>query len=237
MRIGDFEVSLTSVGAGELIECADGRVLARPGQVYSIRMRNDSDQRAVAHVSIDGLDMTEGGLVIGARGAVSLERPVQDGEHGRFTVFPEGHEGALGEDGGRDNPDLGLIEIAFRREIKPQRPPQPAPPPRRRVEVDDLDCSRLLESSALHLPDAISESRSAERCPVDFESEIRSAAGTGLTGRSGQDFITVHVGPLEKESTIIRLRLVIGAPSAFQHARPLPGVRSNPAPVRPVPLP
>ena len=74
--------------------------------------------------------MTAGGLVIDAGRTVTLERPIHEIERGRFTVIPEGNEHVFGPDGGRDNPDLGLIEARFRRELprekRRERPQAPA---------------------------------------------------------------------------------------------------------------
>ena len=122
MRLGDVAVSLVPVGGGELLEQPNGQVLARPGQVYRIRIENlDRAHRAVATVAIDGALVSEGGLVLSPAGApqsvVELERPMTDGEHGRFTVVPEGDERVFGEGGGRDNPELGLVEVTYRREL------------------------------------------------------------------------------------------------------------------------
>ena len=46
-----------------------------------------------------------------------LERPIDEGETGCFTVAAEGDEKVFGPDGGRDNELLGLIEASFRREL------------------------------------------------------------------------------------------------------------------------
>lgn len=79
-----------------------------------------------------------------------------------------------------------------------------------------------------------------EQLPDTIDDEISSgaverAAGTGLTGRSGQEFVPVSVGALEPEATVIRLRLVIGSEEALSTPRPLP--KSNDVPARPAPRP
>src|SRR5690349_16244563 len=122
MRSGDFGVELVAVGPGTMRETERGHVLARPGQVYAVRLRNFGPLRCVARVSLDGRDVTEHGIVLAPYGTATLERPIHDGERGRFTVVAEGDERVFGEDGGRDNEDLGLVEARFRREL-----PAPAP--------------------------------------------------------------------------------------------------------------
>ena len=116
MRVGDFSVEVVAAD-GQVREVESGHVLARPGQVYVLRLRNHGPLRCVADVTIDGHPVTGGGLVINAWSSVDLERPIHAAERGRFTVIAEGDERVFGPDGGRDNPDLGLIEARFRREL------------------------------------------------------------------------------------------------------------------------
>src|SRR4029077_5174407 len=130
MRNGDFAVEVVPRGKGiGLREIGSGHVLARPGQVYALRLRNFGPLRCVAVVSIDGRAVTAGGLVIDAYCTEELERPITPDEDGRFTVVAEGDERVFGPDGGRDNRDLGLIEVRFRRELPggPERA-RPLPP-------------------------------------------------------------------------------------------------------------
>jgi hypothetical protein len=137
MRIGDFGVEVVPRGKGVGVrETTTGHVLARPGQVYALRIRNFGPLRCLADVSIDGRSVTAGGLVIEPWCTEELERPISPDEDGRFTVVAEGDEGVFGPDGGRDNSDLGLIDVRFRRELPP-RPERvrPLPP----TSIDTLD--------------------------------------------------------------------------------------------------
>src|SRR5689334_980837 len=147
MRVGDFSVEIIDAGGGTTRELESGHVIARPGQVYVLRLRNHGPLRAVADIAIDGHSVTGDGLVINAWSTVDLERPIHATERGRFTVIAEGDERVFGPDGGRDNPDLGVIEARFRRELPSQErryqelpahtrpivtlpsPPPPAPEP------------------------------------------------------------------------------------------------------------
>jgi hypothetical protein len=130
MRVGDFSVEVIGAGGGSAHELESGHVLARPGQVYVLRLRNHGPLRCVADVSVDGHPVTGGGLVINAWSTVDLERPIHASERGRFTVVAEGDERVFGPDGGRDNPDLGLIEARFRRELPSSARPDPFYDPR-----------------------------------------------------------------------------------------------------------
>ena len=117
MRSGDFAVEVVPSDHARVRELDSGHVLARPGTVYHLRLRNFGPLYCVADISIDGRRVTAGGLVLRPWSTTDLERPVDEGEDGRFTVAAEGDESAFGPDGGRDNDALGLIDARFRREL------------------------------------------------------------------------------------------------------------------------
>jgi len=277
MRVGDFSVDVVPT-EGPVREVDSGHVLARPGQVYTLRLRNHGPLRAVVDITIDGRRVTGGGLVLDAWSVEHLERPIHETERGRFTVIAEGNEQVFGPDGGRDNPNLGLIEARFRREL-PRReahehvrqpgfppgiprpivtmplPPAPAtrpeePWPRapRRTPIWESMAGRLDAIAGREPPNkGISALLGASPVPVTEPAApaqpaapvcgdaIERAAGTGLTGSSSQEFVPVHVGQLESEATVIRLRLVIATDEALSAPRPLP--ESDVAPARPAARP
>ena len=282
MRVGDFSVEVIGAGGGATHELESGHVVARPGQVYVLRLRNHGPLRCVAEVSIDGHGVTGNGLVINPWSTVDLERPIHASERGRFTVIAEGDERVFGPDGGRDNAALGLIEARFRRELpnaaRPEpvyeptipRPivtmpspgpssPEPGPtPPRRPMAPPDWTpltwqaqttgstdgaaiprarsglspFARFTSLLARMAPDVSVESPGM---PEQMTAGVERAAGTGLTGSSAQEFVSVSVGALETEATVIRLRLVIGAEEALAIPRPLP--KTDDVPARPAPRP
>ena len=247
MRSGDCGVEVIAADGGVVRELASGHVLARPGQRYSLRLRNFGPLRGVADVRIDGRPVTAGGLVLEPLTIVDLERPIHATERGRFTVVAEGSEEVFGPDGGRDNPELGVIEVHFRRELpRAERvrpifdapyipgpsfqPPSPDRPTRQPLVPPEWTPPRpeFQPVIASHAADV-----SSRRQPRS--SDIERAAGTGLSGQSAQEFRTVQVGELETEATVIRLRIVIGSVDAIEAARPLPV--EEPAPLRPEPRP
>ena len=65
--------------------------------------------------------------------------------------------------------------------------------------------------------------------------DVERAAGTGLTGHSSQRFVPTQLGPLEREATVIQLRLVIASVEAIQAASSL--VEEQRAPERPAARP
>jgi hypothetical protein len=226
-------------------------VLARPGQVYRLRLRNHGPLRAVVDIDIDGKSVTTSRLVLRPWSVTELERPLRDGEHGRFTVIAEGNERVFGPDGGRDNESLGVIRTAFRREL----PRSPSP----EVLADDpisfvAPIRPLPESESPRRPSRFSPEwsppmnlagararmpfldRVPSQRPRVAEQNIEGAAGTGLSGHSDQEFVPIQLGPLEEEATVITLRIVIGSEEALaaESMRPL---HSHAVPERPVARP
>jgi hypothetical protein len=266
MRSGDFTVEIVPRGKGIGVrELDSGHVLARPGQVYALRIRNHGPLRCVAEVRIDGSVVTAGGLVIDAGCTEELERPITPDEDGCFTVVAEGNERVFGADGGRDKEDLGLIEVRFRRELPDGDRPRPLP----KAPADQLDLGResLLPDMPARLTPRLSERMAlgrgdGSRVPNDgvimarmnrlssaflgqTESpalpeppqleEFERAAGTGLTGHSTQQFRPTQLGPLESEATVVRLRLVVASEEDIRSA---PARRDNhAAPARPLARP
>jgi hypothetical protein len=248
MRVGDFVVEVVPHGRGRVRELDTGHVLARPGQVYCLRLRNMGPLYCVANVSIDDSVVTANGLVLAPWSTTDLERPIDAGEDGRFTVIAEGDEAVFGPDGGRDNPALGLIEAKFRRELPRERDTRPdryGPGSSRARPLPDAEplasFGRSPRSRFNEEPPSISAIASMSPFGDVFESPrvedaVERAAGTGLTGHSDQRFVPIQLGPLEAEATTIRLRLVIGTEAAIaeQPARPLADVRE---PARPAARP
>jgi hypothetical protein len=210
MRRGDFGVEIIPSSGANVRELETGQVLARPGTVYRLRLRNFGPLHAVVAVEIDGRTITSGGLVLRPWSYTDLERPLDDGETGRFTVAAEGDEKVFGPDGGRDNDELGLIHASFRRELPSGRPHHEFPDgiavPMRPMFGDDFRY-RSTRIDALMSPGGL--------VFRDAPADIERAAGTGLTGHSDQQFVPATLGPLEDEATVIQLRLVIGSVAAI----------------------
>lgn len=242
MRVGDFAVDVVAHGSGRLEERETGHVLARPGQVYRLRLRNFGPVYCVVQLDVDGRSVTAGGLVLEPWGMTELERPINAREDGRFTVVAEGNESVFGPDGGRDNPDLGLIEARFRRELS-RADRRGEPPvlsfPDRPLTRTGRDVPRPPYRYP-HVPPIPSAYRTLD-APSPLHSEfvddgIERAAGTGLTGHSDQQFVPIDLGPLESEATVIRLRLVIGTEAALA-GDDTPASVERAAPPRPAPRP
>jgi hypothetical protein len=230
MRRGDFGVEIIPSSGGNVRELDSGHVLARPGTVYRLRLRNFGPLYAVVAVDVDGRRITSGGLVLRPWSFTDLERPLDDGETGRFTVAAEGDEKVFGPDGGRDNDALGLIHASFQREL---------PSGRTRPDLPEgFSIQRSMPyGGALRYPSptSIDAIMAPGRVRSEPFADIERAAGTGLTGHSDQEFVPATLGPLEDEATVIQLRLVIGSEAAID-AMPA-AIVENPAPARPAAMP
>jgi hypothetical protein len=235
MRRGDFAVEVVPDGRARVRELDSGHVLARPGTVYRLRLRNLGPLNAVADIAIDGRTITQSGLVLRPFSVTELERPVAENERGRFTVAAEGDESAFGPDGGRDNDALGLIDARFRREL---------PDGRYRDDVPGMHpLATVNRFGYLQVSERIVPTRSpidgllASRLPGESREapRIERAAGTGLSGHSNQEFAAMALGALETEATVIQLRLVIGSEASIDEASERDSER--PAPSRPAARP
>ena len=248
MRVGDFSVEVVPHREGSIRELESGHVLARPGQVYRLRLRNHGPLRAVAEIEIDGKSVTDSALVLRPWSVTELERPLRDNEHGRFTVVAEGNERTFGPDGGRDNQSLGVIRTAFRRELpraaSDDTADDPLPFDRSIIESPAPERPRRPRFSPEWSPPMNlaggGATRSFDRVPAQrrrgVEQDIEGAAGTGLTGHSDQEFVPIHLGPLEAEATVITLRIVIGSEEALASESPRP-LHSERVPDRPAARP
>lgn len=230
MRHGDFGVEIIPSSGAGVRELDTGHVLARPGTVYRLRLRNFGPLYAVVAVDVDARTITSGGLVLRPWSYTDLERPVDDDETGRFTVAAEGDEKVFGPDGGRDQDELGLISARFRREL---------PTGRTRPELPDgfsIQRSTAYGGAFRYpSPTSIDAIMAPSRVRSEPFADIERAAGTGLTGHSDQQFVPATLGPLEDEATMIQLRLVIGTEAAIAEA---PAVTiEDPAPARPAARP
>jgi hypothetical protein len=218
MRNGDFSVGIVPHDGGRVRELESGHVLARPGQIYRIRLRNHGPLYAVVHVELDGHAITGGGLVLAPLSTTELERPINDDDTGRFVVVGEGDEDTFGPDGGRDNESLGLIDARFRRELPHADRVADPPPTLSSLHDHDPMLPRHRPLPGVH---AGSHRIDAFRFPshlldgISLPTPIERAAGTGLTGHSDQQFEPISLGPLEDEETVIRLRLAIGSAAAI----------------------
>ncbi len=149
------------------IRRADARGYINVGirETYKIEINSPSYASAVS-VKIDGVSIIDG--LICDR-SVTLERPYAIAK--QFIVLEEGNLG-LDQNGGVNNPDLGLIEVKFM-------------PIKRR---DAIALNTLPKT-----PNAPASSQAREEDSKSAAGASRSKpVGTGLSGNSSQDFVATN---------------------------------------------
>lgn len=185
------------------VEDSDGYVKMSHGQVYKLTLHNRNDTRCDARVEIDGKEV--GTWRLNAYTPITLERPADD--TGQFTFYKLGT--AEGQQVGlTDDQMLGLIKVTFM-------------PERKREPVCDLVGAVRGGRSDIMFGGAESLTMGG--------GATRSAGGTGLSGRSSQQFHTVanlDYDPLRQ--VVINLRLVC----RDSGPRPLVSVQETTVPPR-----
>jgi hypothetical protein len=133
-------------------------------ETYKIEISSPNYASAVS-VKIDGVSIING-LICDRN--VTLERPHAIAK--QFIVLEEGNQG-LDRDGGKNNPDLGLIEVTF------------MPIKHRAIALETLPRSQAPSAAAPSKEDNIAKSK---------PNESSAAVGTGLSGSSSQDFVATN---------------------------------------------
>jgi len=183
---------------------------------YSLVLANKNTEDCDARVEIDG--QAVGTWRIKAKSTVRLERPVDS--EGRFTFYKQGTEEAskaqleaVGED------KLGLVCVWFTPAKRQQVPqwistpqwgshyPSPTPPP---IPLDyQVDCNTIQTAffcaSSADMPSMSQKSVGS----ITREARLMSSGGTGLSGKSTQQFVEAQELDLDMDrQTFIALRLV-----------------------------
>ena len=222
-----------------------GYVELSHGQVYTVRLKNDRDVRCDVQLEIDGQDI--GTWRLNSHEGLTLERPAHD--DGRFTFYkvgsPESQKAGL--DSG--NPNLGLVKAMFTPEK--QYPPFswerrtdrrkgfPYNPYKGDPYWSTYDGSHLVgRTYSMATDNSIGASLSANNAgdvpiamasmlTVESQAKGLSAGGTGLSGKSDQQFVSTYALNYDySQQTTIHLRLVHGDSSEprplTSHSTPIP---------------
>lgn len=206
MYLNQFSVRV--VGGSET---HSGYVELDHGQQYQLCLRNCRREKCDATVKIDGKEV--GTWRIPANRSITLERPIND--TGIFTFFKAGtkeaREAALNE----GSPDLGLIEVTFIPEEKVFREAPYVPQP---------FCADFGEQKWRSEPQYM-----ASLCNSRRGGAQSLSGGTGLSGKSGQQYGTTYrITHDYSQTTTIYLRLIARENDGI---RPLTAY-SNPKPPR-----
>jgi hypothetical protein len=211
MRLGQKEVKLIRPGSGWSCnlynEDENGYVSMEHGDVYAIELTNNTHENNDVTIEIDGKEI--GTWRIGANITGIIERSTND--RGQFTFYELGSTEAIQTDlGSVTKEDLGLIKVTFIPE-KPNHMDIGIP------VVDFYSGSKGIGGmkggggrggSTENL--SYQSNRYGSGQSVDSSRGMtRGAGGTGLSGRSSQEF--GHAQPMELDhdhTIVINLRLV-----------------------------
>lgn len=94
------------------------------GSEYKIRLSNLTNKRAVAKITIDGENVSGGGIVVSAHNYVEIERFVDKPQKFEFNSSYSVQAVREGKDGADHDGEKGLIRVEWRPEKVRQRPNQ-----------------------------------------------------------------------------------------------------------------
>lgn len=181
---------------------------------YALILANKRTVRADAHIEIDGKEI--GTWRLNAGDTFRLERPAND--TGRFTFYKVGTAEAQAAQLSESDPRLGLVKVTF----TPERTPRPL-----RADVN------IVLRGQTYPTYSSPTFTSTNDAPVSMttKSMFQSAGGTGSSGESAQQFISVAALDYDySQQTVIHLRLVA---RNGQEPRPLTSFSTPvPPPVR-----
>lgn len=183
-----------SVRIPEGREIPGGYVEMEHGAQYALVLRNNGSARCDARVEIDGKHV--GTWRIDTCRSVALERPAHD--TGRFTFYRLGSPEAVKVGLTDGDPNLGLVKVTF----TPERIVRPV----YTTTYYTLDNTKpALETELLT---SAGPSVNTLSGTISYRT-VSQAGGTGLSGRSAQEFHTVTALDYDYgQQTVIHLRLV-----------------------------
>ncbi|RJQ46843.1 MAG: hypothetical protein C4534_02010 [Gaiellales bacterium] len=183
-----------------------GYVELEHGRQYCVVLRNDREVNCDAHVEIDGKPV--GTWRVPANQSITLKRPAHD--QGRFTFYQVGTPEAAQAGLTAGHPNLGLVKVTFTPALKVVHPIPMTTTVTWGPELAPYFYPYQEGSNDIPLGsawgDVTCQSVSSGTIPTAYRYQ---AGGTGLSGQSGQTFVTVApVDPDLGGQTVIHLRLV-----------------------------
>lgn len=99
---------------GQIVrETDNGEIHLIPGTEYTIRLRNKNNRRAVAKVSIDGENISDGGFVVDAQSFIDVERTVEKAVKFKFVELDSADAQDFGKDRNNVDGEMGVISATF----------------------------------------------------------------------------------------------------------------------------
>jgi hypothetical protein len=258
-RVGSLmQISVVDRGTGAELPVYRHRgeywVAGRPGARYAIRARNAMDERIMAVMSVDGVNVVTGetagvrqnGYVFGARERSDITGwRKSDSQIAAFEFAAAGNSYASRT--GRPD-DVGVIGVAMFRERMPEPPPPPVTPYPRRDEFGDRErrseSSSLGDARAKAAPGAAADkSVAAESAASPSGSMARQSAPSPSLGTAHGRRETSYVGKTTFERAqsspdeVIRIRYDSRENLVAAGVIPVPPPPRWPRPAGPSPFP
>lgn len=209
MRFGNYTLLIENG-----LERESGYVGLKHGEQYAVRLGNADNRRCVARVTIDGKPV--GNFVLNPHEMARIERSVDDA--GKFTFYAvDTEESVAAGQADISHYDRGLVQVEF----VPEKYAMPRPTA---VKTTGLLRSRGPGGQS------VGGGMSMFGEPPLAESDVKTSGGiTGLSGHSGQQFVTVASPDLDEANAVkINLRLVL-RDDGPRKLRPV-AVAGNPVP-------
>ena len=185
------------------LEVAGGYVEMSHGQTYSLQLRNSRNTRCDASVYLDSKHV--GTWRIPSHTSINIERPAHD--KGKFTFYKAGTSEARQAQLNESSDDLGLVRVVFTPEYE-VRPLNNTWYPSSVTytsgwKTDGWNPYVTYRTSSVNADYPVAMAAMAS------PAKDVSAGGTGLSGKSGQDFGTAEQMSLDYGQRVtINLRLV-----------------------------
>ena len=105
---------LSVICDGQIVkELDNGQVNIPFGSEYTLRLRNRNNRRALAKISIDGENVSGGGIIIAANSFVDIERSVDVARKFKFVALDSAEAQDYGKNGPNPNKTKGTITVDF----------------------------------------------------------------------------------------------------------------------------
>jgi len=208
-------ISAIKVNGKVLREFKD-TVYLKYGSEFSILLKNLNTVRALVNVTIDGNDVTGGGLVVGPRQEIDLERFIKDLNKGnRFKFIErtnniEKHRGVGAED--------GIVRVEFQYERPLYRSPQPLLGWQTHTYngtgitdhgiIRSMSGSACATASAAYTTTTPLQNATLQNATLTTTNTVNDAGITVAGSESNQGFVNVAAFPMEAESHVLVFKLL-----------------------------
>ena len=210
---------------GKVLREEGENVMMPFGEEYSIFIKNLNTKRAIVKISIDGTDISKGGIVVNANSSVDIERFVTNNDEGNRFKFIERTAGVENSRGVGVEDGLIRVEYQFEKErpivrwgpeydgykISPDywNDGGPAVDPHQwKPTITSTNPSRgILRGSSFNSESSIAPSEVTLQ-GINYSTDTNDAGITVPGSISNQSFVEVEDFPLENKKHVIVLKLI-----------------------------